>query len=107
MTDADKKAIAEAKGSSWKKILLWIGVSLVLVTLVTVLVIVLLQKKSPAASVNQVIDYAKQQNSKADMNAKIETAKARMVEESVINELKRIKEIDDEEEQAKRLAELL
>jgi len=41
------------------------------------------------------------------MDAKIETAKARAVEESVIKELKRIREIDNEEEQAKRLAELL
>jgi len=107
MTEADKQAIAAAKGSSWKKILLWIGVGLLLVTLVTVLLVVLLKKKSPAASVNQIVDYAKQQNTKADMDAKIETAKARAVEESVIKELKRIREIDNEEEQAKRLAELL
>lgn len=107
LNDADKVAIQQAKGPSWKKVLLWVGVVLALVTGVTIMLVVLFRKKSPAAATNDIISFAKRQSTKADVEAKIEVAKAREVEASVVKELERIKEIDDEEEQANRLAELL
>ncbi|KKN49137.1 hypothetical protein LCGC14_0645850 [marine sediment metagenome] len=107
MTDGDKLAIQQAKASTWKKILIWSIVVVVFCTLVAVLLIVVLQRKSPVGAVDAVVARAKHQAAKADMDAKIKTAEARMVEDAVVAELKRIKEIEDEEERAKRLAELL
>lgn len=107
MTDDDKQAIKEAKGPSWKKVLLWIGIVLVLVTGVTILMVALFRKKSPVAAASDIINQAKQATAKADMEAKIKMAESRAVEDQVVAELKRIQEIDDEEEQAERLAELL
>lgn len=107
MTDADKLAIQKAKASTWKKILIWSVVVLLFCTLVAVLIIVVTKRKSPVAAVNKIVDDAKYQAAKADMDAKIEIAKAKAVEGAVVDELKRIREIKDEEERAKRLAELL
>jgi len=107
MTDADKLAVQNAKGPSWKKVLVWIGVVLALVTGVTILLVALFRKKAPAAATRDIIGYAKRQSTKADVEAKIEVAQAREVEASVVKQLEQIKEIKGEEEQAKRLAELL
>ena len=107
MTDADKLAIQEAKASTWKKILIWSAVVLLFCTVIAVLLVIVLRKKDPVAATKEVVDYAKHQSALADMDAKIETAKARAVEDVVVEELKRIREITDEEERAKRLAELL
>jgi hypothetical protein len=64
------------------------------------------RKKSPAKATTEIIRQAKKSNMQADLEAKVEVAEARAVEKTVVEELKRIKEIDDEEEQAKRLADL-
>ena len=107
MTDADKLAIQEASRPSWKKVLLWIGVALLILTAITVVLVMVFRKKpNPAAAVKEVINQAKKSNMQADVEAKIEVAKARAVEDTVVKELERIKDIDDAEEQAKRLADL-
>ena len=107
MTDQDRLAIQQAKAPSWKKILLWCGIVLAFCTILAVLLVVVLRKQNPVAASKAVVDYAKHQSAKADITAKIETAKARAVEDAVVDELVRIREISDEEERAKRLAELL
>jgi len=107
MTDSDKLAIQKAKASTWTKILIWSIVVVAFCTIIAVLLIIVLKKKSPVAAATAIVDDAKFQSAKADMDAKIKTAKARAVEAAVIAELRRIREIKDEEERAKRLAELL
>lgn len=107
MNNADKLAIQQAKASSWKKILLWSGIVLVLCTGITILLVIILRRKDPVAATQAIIGYAKHQSAKADIDAKIATAKARFVEDAVVDELKRIREIQDEEIRAKRLAALL
>jgi hypothetical protein len=107
MTDAEKLAVQEAKASTWKKVLIWGAVVLALVTIVTIVIVIVIKKKDPTAATKAIVDYAKNQTAKADLDAKIEVAKAQMVEEAVVAELLRIREIDDEAERTKRLAELL
>lgn len=107
MTDEDKKAVAEAKGPSWKKVLIWIGVVLLILTGITVILVMAFRKKNPAAAAKEIIRQAKESNFKADVGAKIEIAKARAVEEATVKELERIREIEDEKERAERLADLL
>lgn len=107
MTDVDKLAIAKAKASTWKKILIWSIVVVVFCTIIAVVIAVIAMKKNPAAASKAIVDKAKAESFKADMDAKIKEAEARAVEDSVVDQLKRIREIEDEAERAKRLAELL
>ena len=90
MSDQDRLAIQQAKGPSWKKILVWCGVVLLFCTGIAILMIVVLRKQNPVAASKAVVDYAKQQSAKADVTAKIETAKARAVEDAVVDELERL-----------------
>jgi hypothetical protein len=107
MTDETKEKVKEAKAPTWKKVLIWVFVVLGLLIGITVLLVMLFRKKGPASAVAEVINFAKTQNAKADMDAKIAIAKAEAVEEETVKQLEQIKEIKNEEERAKRLAELL
>ena len=104
---ADKAAVQEAKAPVWKKILIWGAAILGLVTLIVVLVIMLIRRRTPGQAAKEIIQIARREVAKADMDAKIEVAKAKAKEDAVIEELHRIREIADEEERADRLVELM
>ena len=105
MSDTTEK-IKTATAPSWKKVLIWMAAILAVIIGVVVLIIMLFHKKGPVAATTEIVQYAKDQLSKADIDAKIATAKAEAVEESVVKRLMEIREITDETERAKRLAEL-
>jgi hypothetical protein len=106
MTDETTQKIQEAQAPSWKKVLIWMAAGLALVVGVVVLLVMLFRKKGPVGATVEVVNYAKAQVAKADMDAKIATAKSEAVEESTVKQLEAIREIKDETERAKRLAEL-
>jgi len=110
LTDEQKAAIQGAKAPGWKKVLYWtlgiIGLLLIIVIVIAV-VVGSRGKKKPAEVAKDVVDFRKNQIEKADMDAKITAAKAAGAEKAVTDELERIKEIDDEYERSKRLAEIL
>lgn len=106
MSPEDKQAIKAAKGPSWKKVLLWVGVALLILTAITIILVMVFRKKDPAAATKEIIDQAKAANQRADIDAKIEVARARGAEKEVIDELEKIREVDDEKERLQRLADL-
>jgi hypothetical protein len=102
----DKQAVKAAKGPSWKKVLLWVGVSLLILTAITVIAVMIWRKKDPAAATKEVIGQAKAASQRADIDAKIKVAEARGVEQDVVDELREIREIEDEKERLQRLADM-
>jgi nucleotide-binding universal stress UspA family protein len=74
---------------------------------VIVLLVFLFRKKSPKEQVNEVINKAKAQIQKAEIDEKIKVAEARGEEKAVVDRLKEIKKLDDAHEQAKELEKLL
>jgi hypothetical protein len=104
--DTVVQKVQEAKAPSWKKVLIWMAAVLALIVGVVVLLVMLFRKKGPVAATIDVVNYAKQQAAKADVDAMIAMARAESAEESVVKRLVEIREIQDAEERAKRLAEL-
>ena len=94
-----KKELQAAKGSIWKKVLIWgAGILGAVIGLVF-----LLKGKGPVQGVKEAVQKSKTESAKADMDEKIKVAEAKGAEKQVIEKLKEIKEIDDE---VKRLEEL-
>lgn len=106
MSDETTDKIKAATAPSWKKVLIWMAAALALLVGVVVLIVMLFRKKGPIAATTDVVNYAKDQASKADLDAMIKVAKAEAAEESVVKRLVEIRDIPDEVERAKRLAEL-
>jgi len=106
MPEENIEKVKDATAPSWKKVLIWMAAILALLVGVVVLIVMLFRKKGPIAATAEGVNYAKQQASKADIDAMIKVAKAEAVEESVVKRLMEIREIPDEVERAKRLAEL-
>ena len=106
MPDTATEKVKAATAPSWKKVLIWMAAALALLVGVVVLIVMLFRKKGPIAATTEIVNYAKQQTSKADLDAMIKVAKAEAVEESVVKRLVEIREIQNETERAKRLAEL-
>lgn len=102
----DKEAIKSAKGPSWKKVLLWVGVVLLVLTGITVIIVMFLRKTDPASATKEVLSWAETANAKADVDAKIMEAEARFAEDKVVDELEEIREIEDEKERLRRLADM-
>jgi len=97
-----KKDLQKAKGSLWKKILIW-GVGILMMIGAVIGLVFLLKGKGPVKGVKEAVQKAKAESAKADMEEKIKVAEAKGAEKAVVDKLKEIKEIDDE---TKRLEEL-
>ncbi len=107
LTDAQKAAINDASGSKSKKVLYWILGILGVLLLGAIIVAVILGSRGKANLAKPIVDKVKAATARSDMEAKIEAAKASGAEKAVLDELDRIKEIDDDYERSKRLAEIL
>lgn len=106
LTDEQKAAIQGAKAPGWKKALFWILGVLVILLIIAVVVAVVVATRGKSNPAKPILDKVKQVNDRADMEAKIKAAEAAGAEKAVLNELNRVKEIDDEHERSKRLAEM-
>ncbi len=107
LTEDQKKAIENAKGSVPKKVLWWVlGIFGVVLVIVLVLVFVL-RKGGPGAAIKQVLDKTKNEVSKADIEAKVKEAESAGVDQKNIREIKDTLGIDDVDERRAKLAELL
>jgi len=106
MDKETKQRIEKAKAPVWKKILIWSGAILGIITLLGIAIIMAVRKTGPSEAVASTLRLAKDASAKADIEAKIRKAEALIAEKEVLDKLKEIKEIDDEEERAKRLADM-
>lgn len=101
-----KSDLSNVKAPIWKRVLWWTLAALGVIGVI-VLLIFLFRKKGPKEQVNDVINKAKAQIQKAELDEKIKVAEARGEEKAVVDRLKEIKKIDDAHEQAKELEKLL
>jgi len=107
VTPEQKKAVQEATGSIWKKVLWWgLGILGVIGVIVT-LVLLFIPRKDKKNPVSAIIDKVKKETDKADVEAKVAVAKAEGIAETKIEEIKTVLEIDDVDARRKRLADLL
>jgi hypothetical protein len=97
-----KKELQDAKGSIWKKVLIW-GAGILAIIGAVIGIVFLLKGKGPVKGVKEAVQKAKTESAKADMEEKIKVAEAQGAEKKVIEKLEEIKEMDDE---VKRLEEL-
>jgi len=101
-----KKDLKEATGSLWKKVLIW-GAAILAMIGAVVGIIFLLKGKGPVTGVKEAVQTAKTESAKADMEEKIKVAEAKGAEKAVIDKLKEIKEIDNEDKRLEELNNLL
>jgi len=106
MDDALKKDISDAQGSIWKKVLIW-GAGILAIIGAVVGIIFLLKGKGPVTGVKEAVQTAKTESAKADMEEKIKVAEAKGAETAVIEKLKEIKDITDEDKRLEELNNLL
>jgi hypothetical protein len=105
-----KKDLQEAKGSTLKKVLLWVvGIIAVVGAAVAGIfgILYLLKGKGPVEGVKDAIEKTKNETAKADIEEKIKVAEAKNAEKAVIDKLQEIKEIDDEKKRLEELNKLL
>jgi uncharacterized membrane protein YvbJ len=99
-------SLKSVKSPVWKRILWWTLAAFGVIGVI-VLLVFLFRKKSPKEQVNEVINKAKAQIQKSEIEEKIKVAEARGEEKAVVDRLKEIRNIDDAHEQAKELEKLL
>ena len=105
LSEEAQKAAEEAASPLWKKILLWVlGILGVAGSIVGI--VALLKGKSPDKAAKEVIDETKRNIVKADVEAKIEAAKAVETEKEVLDKLDKIKETKDEQKALEELEKL-
>jgi len=107
MNAQQKETVKKAKGSASKKVLWWTLGTLGVIVVVVTLVLLLVKDKKGQNPVTAIIQKTKKEVDKADVEAKVEAAKAAGVEEAKIDEIKRTLEIDDADERRQRLADLI
>ena len=107
LTEDQKAAIRGAKAPGWKKAQFWILGVLVILLIFAVVVAVIVATRGKSNLVRPIVDRVKAATGRADMEAKITAAKAAGAEKAALDELDRIKKIEDEDERNKRLAEIL
>ncbi len=106
ISDELKEELKKATGSVWKKVLWWvIGVLGVLGALLGIVAI--LKGKGPLSAAEEVIKDTKTNIRAADLDAKIKAAEAKGAEKAIIDKLKAIKEMKNEDEALKELAKIL
>ncbi len=101
-----KKELQAAKGSLWKKILIW-GAGILTMIGAIIGVVYLLKGKGPVTGVKEAVQRSKTESAKADMEEKIKVAEAKGAEKAVVDKLKEIKELDDEDKRLEELNNLL
>lgn len=101
-----KQELQSAKGSLWSKLLIWI-VGIIGVIGAVVGLVFLFKGKGPIKGSQEAIQKAKDQSAKADLEEKIKVAEAKGAEKAVIDKLKEIKEMDDEDKRLEELNKLL
>lgn len=109
MGDSDeqpKSSLKTVKSPLWKRVLWWTLAALGVIGVI-ILLVFLFRKKSPKEQMNEVINKAKAQIQKAEIEEKIKVAEARGEEKAIVDRLKEIKKLDDAHEQAKELEKLL
>jgi len=106
MDQEQKKAVEEAKGSTWKKVLWWC-VGILGAIGVIVLLIFIFKKKSPKVAASEIIDKAKQKIDAIDIEAKVAAAEAAKVEKEIVEKIEALKDIEDEKKRNEELAALL
>lgn len=104
--DKLKKELQDAKGSIWKKVLIW-GAGILAMIGAIIGLVFLLKGKGPVQGVKEAVQKSKTESAKADMEEKIKVAEAKGAEKQVIDKLKEIKEIDDETKRLEELNKLL
>ncbi len=102
-----KSDLSGIKSAWWKRALWWILGILAAVGVFVGIILALKGSKKASNAANQQVAKAKAQIAKADLEATIKIAEARNEEKAVIDKLKEIRNIDDEEKQAQELADLL
>lgn len=106
VSEALKKDLQDAKGSLWKKVLIW-GAGILAMIGAVVGIVFLLKGKGPVTGVKEAVQKSKTESAKADMDEKIKVAEAKGAEKAVIAKLKEIKEIDDADTRLEELNRLL
>jgi hypothetical protein len=106
MKEDQKKAVEEAKGSRWKKVLYWC-LGILGAFGVIVLLIFIFKKKSPGAAASEIVAKAKQKIDAIDIEAKAEAAEAAKVEAVTVEKIRALKDIEDEKKRNEELAALL
>jgi len=101
-----KKDLQKAKGALWKKVLIW-GAGILAMIGAVVGIIFLLKGKGPVEGVKEAVQKSKTESAKADMEEKIKVAEAKGAEKEVVDKLKEIKEMDDEDKRLEELNNLL
>ena len=107
LTQEQKDAISGAKASKGRKILYWVLAVLAILLISAVVVAVILASRGKSNLAKPIIDKTKRALDRADMDAKIKAAEAAGAEKAALDELDRIKKIEDAHERNKRLAEIL
>ena len=106
MDDDLKKELQQAKGSLWKKILIW-GAGILGIVGAVIGIVYLLKGKGPVTGVKEAVQKSKTESAKADIEEKIKVAEAKGAEKEVVAKLKEIKEMDDEDKRFEELNNLL
>ena len=105
LTKEQAKAVEEAKCPLWKKVLWWaLGIAGAIGTII--LLVWVFKRKKPSTAVQDVVDKTKAKVRAIEAEAKAKAAEAAGAETAVVKEVKRIAEIDDEAQRARRMAEL-
>lgn len=105
-----KKELQDASGSTIKKILIWVvGIVAALGAAVAGVfgILYILKGKGPVTGVKDAIQATKTEIAKADLEEKIKVAEAKGAEDKVVEKLKEIKEMDDEQKRLEELNKLL
>lgn len=106
MDKDQKKAVKEAQGSTWKKVLWWcLGILGAFGTIV--LLIFIFKKKSPGKAASDVVAKAKQKIDAIDLEAKAQAAEAAKVESATVEKIRNLKDIEDKQKRNEELAALL
>jgi len=106
LSEEVKKAIKDAKGPLWKKILYWIGGALgCLGALIGILY--LLKGTGPAAGIKNQVEKTKSDLAKSDLNAKLAAAESKAKEDAVKARLAEIRSIPNEYEALDELSKLI
>lgn len=106
ISDDFKKELQNAKGALWKKVLIW-GAGILAMIGAVVGIVFLLKGKGPVTGVKEAVQKSKTESAKADMDEKIKVAEAKGAEKAVVDKLKEIRELDDEDKRLEELNSLL
>jgi hypothetical protein len=105
LSEGVKEDVKNATGGVLKKILWWV-VGIVGVLGSVLGIVALLKKKGPLSAAKEVIKKTEGELVKADIEAKKEVAEAKGEEKEVLDELDRIKKIEDPDQALDELEDL-